>query len=263
MRRWRRSSIWWGAGGGDEERLAARIGILVQSHDATIALIDGVDVPVRELHRRGPNGKHLLIDVAACGPQLMFGGGRRPCPGQATSALRRTGLRSIHVLSGTNRSCDRAISSSCRYRVMHCGRRWMSSSRTCFAASSSVRSRITNDWSNHRRGRVLAPEREGRPVSRTWQANPGEVWELIHTRSGQAKWLAEISHAHPMWVHPSDAERLGVDVDGLVRITTRIGHFVDPRLAHRGHPPRRGRRVAPPTPTASACGGPTPGSTRT
>jgi len=47
MRRWRRSSIWWGAGGGDEERLAARIGILVQSHDATIALIDGVDVPVR------------------------------------------------------------------------------------------------------------------------------------------------------------------------------------------------------------------------
>ena len=49
---------------------------------------------------------------------------------------------------------------------------------------------------------------------------------LIHTRSGQAKWLAEISHAHPMWIHPSDAERLGIAVDGLVRITTRIGHFV-------------------------------------
>jgi anaerobic selenocysteine-containing dehydrogenase len=49
---------------------------------------------------------------------------------------------------------------------------------------------------------------------------------LIHTRSGQAKWLAEISHAHPMWIHPSDADQLGIDVDGLVRITTRIGWFV-------------------------------------
>jgi anaerobic selenocysteine-containing dehydrogenase len=49
---------------------------------------------------------------------------------------------------------------------------------------------------------------------------------LIHTRSGQAKWLTEISHAHPMWIHPSDAEALGIEVDGLVRVTTRIGHFV-------------------------------------
>ena len=49
---------------------------------------------------------------------------------------------------------------------------------------------------------------------------------LIHTRSGQAKWLNEISHGHPMWIHPSDAEQLGIDVNGLVRITTRIGWFV-------------------------------------
>ncbi len=49
---------------------------------------------------------------------------------------------------------------------------------------------------------------------------------LIHTRSGQAKWLNEISHSHPMWIHPSDAEKLGIGVGGLVRITTQIGYFV-------------------------------------
>ena len=49
---------------------------------------------------------------------------------------------------------------------------------------------------------------------------------LIHTRSANAKWLAEISHRHPLWIHPSDAEALGIDVGGLVRISTRIGHFV-------------------------------------
>ncbi len=49
---------------------------------------------------------------------------------------------------------------------------------------------------------------------------------LIHTRSGQAKWLNEISHSHPMWIHPSDAERLEIGMKGLVRITTQIGYFV-------------------------------------
>lgn len=49
---------------------------------------------------------------------------------------------------------------------------------------------------------------------------------LVHTRSGNAKWLNEISHRHPLWVHPRDAEVLGIEVDGLVRVTTRIGHFV-------------------------------------
>jgi len=49
---------------------------------------------------------------------------------------------------------------------------------------------------------------------------------LIHTRSANAKWLAEISHRHPLWLHPSDAEKLNIDEGGLVRITTRIGHFV-------------------------------------
>ena len=49
---------------------------------------------------------------------------------------------------------------------------------------------------------------------------------LIHTRSGNSKWLNEISHRHPLWIHPSDAEALGIEESGLVRISTRIGHFV-------------------------------------
>ena len=49
---------------------------------------------------------------------------------------------------------------------------------------------------------------------------------LIHTRSANSEWLNEISHRHPLWVHPSDAEELGIEENGLVRITTRIGHFV-------------------------------------
>jgi len=50
---------------------------------------------------------------------------------------------------------------------------------------------------------------------------------LIHTRSGNAKWLLEISHTNPTWMHTSDAARLGVATGGLVRIETEIGHFVD------------------------------------
>ena len=34
---------------------------------------------------------------------------------------------------------------------------------------------------------------------------------LIHTRSGNAKWLNEISHRHPLWLHPSGAEALGLN----------------------------------------------------
>lgn len=49
---------------------------------------------------------------------------------------------------------------------------------------------------------------------------------LIHTRSANSKWLSELSHRHPLWIHPEDAEKLGIDVNGLVRISTRIGHFV-------------------------------------
>ena len=50
---------------------------------------------------------------------------------------------------------------------------------------------------------------------------------LIHTRSGNSKWLMEISHSNPTWLHPSDGERLGVANGDLVRVETEIGHFVD------------------------------------
>ncbi len=48
----------------------------------------------------------------------------------------------------------------------------------------------------------------------------------IHTRSANAKWLDEIAHANPLWLHPRDAGKLGVETGDLVRVETRIGHFV-------------------------------------
>ncbi len=48
----------------------------------------------------------------------------------------------------------------------------------------------------------------------------------IHTRSANAKWLDEISHTNPLWIHPSHAARLGVQTGDLVRVETEIGHFV-------------------------------------
>ncbi|GIT45864.1 MAG: hypothetical protein Ct9H300mP12_04490 [Acidimicrobiales bacterium] len=59
---------------------------------------------------------------------------------------------------------------------------------------------------------------------------------LIHTRSSNSQWLNEISHRHPLWLHPSDAEQLGStrtgssyhDADGPLR---------HPVVANRGDPP--------------------------
>ena len=50
---------------------------------------------------------------------------------------------------------------------------------------------------------------------------------LIHTRSGNAKWLYEISHTNPLWIHPDDAARLGVQMGDLLKVSTEIGYFVD------------------------------------
>ena len=50
---------------------------------------------------------------------------------------------------------------------------------------------------------------------------------LIHTRSANAKWLYEISHNNPIWMHPQDADRLCIATGALVRVTTEIGYFVD------------------------------------
>jgi anaerobic selenocysteine-containing dehydrogenase len=49
----------------------------------------------------------------------------------------------------------------------------------------------------------------------------------IHTRSANSKWLDELSHTNPVWIHPNDAARLGVARTGdLLRVSTDIGHFV-------------------------------------
>lgn len=49
---------------------------------------------------------------------------------------------------------------------------------------------------------------------------------LIHTRTANSKWLYEISHKNPLWIHPRDAHRLGIETDDLVRVTTEIGYYV-------------------------------------
>jgi anaerobic selenocysteine-containing dehydrogenase len=49
---------------------------------------------------------------------------------------------------------------------------------------------------------------------------------MIHTRSGNAKYLNEISNSHPLWLNAADAEQLTLSTGDLVRLSTRIGHFV-------------------------------------
>ncbi|HZS43812.1 MAG TPA: molybdopterin-dependent oxidoreductase [Blastocatellia bacterium] len=49
---------------------------------------------------------------------------------------------------------------------------------------------------------------------------------LIHTRSGNAKWLYEISNRNPVWIHTSDARCLGVVTGDMVRVSTAIGYFI-------------------------------------
>ncbi|MBF6569832.1 MAG: molybdopterin-dependent oxidoreductase [Candidatus Binataceae bacterium] len=50
---------------------------------------------------------------------------------------------------------------------------------------------------------------------------------LVHTRSGNAKWLNEISHSNPLWLNTEDARRLGVETNDLLKVATEIGWFVD------------------------------------
>ncbi|MFZ0704816.1 MAG: molybdopterin-dependent oxidoreductase [Candidatus Korobacteraceae bacterium] len=50
---------------------------------------------------------------------------------------------------------------------------------------------------------------------------------LVHSRTGNSKWLYEISHKNPVWIHTSDAERLKVTSGSLVKLETSIGYFID------------------------------------
>ncbi len=50
---------------------------------------------------------------------------------------------------------------------------------------------------------------------------------LIHSRSGNSKWLNEIANRNPVWMHTSDAKNMGIRNDDLIRINTDIGYFID------------------------------------
>ena len=50
---------------------------------------------------------------------------------------------------------------------------------------------------------------------------------LIHSRSGNAKWLVEISNRNPIWMHPDDAANWGFKTGDLVKMNTDIGYFID------------------------------------
>ena len=49
----------------------------------------------------------------------------------------------------------------------------------------------------------------------------------IHTRSANSKWLSEISHRNPVWIHPSDAEEFGFRDGSLIKVETAIGYFIN------------------------------------
>ncbi|MBI1759561.1 MAG: molybdopterin-dependent oxidoreductase [Actinobacteria bacterium] len=48
----------------------------------------------------------------------------------------------------------------------------------------------------------------------------------IHTRGANAKWLNELAHTNPLWIHPTDAAPMTLRSGDLVRVTTEIGYFV-------------------------------------
>jgi Anaerobic dehydrogenases, typically selenocysteine-containing len=60
---------------------------------------------------------------------------------------------------------------------------------------------------------------------------------LIHTRSGNAKWLAEISHRNPLWISTEDAKRWNIKTGDLVRVNTDIGYFVNRAWVTEGMKP--------------------------
>jgi anaerobic selenocysteine-containing dehydrogenase len=57
---------------------------------------------------------------------------------------------------------------------------------------------------------------------------------MIHSRSGNAKYLTELAHAHPLLVCPEDAERIGLETGALARVETEIGWFVIKALVTDG-----------------------------
>lgn len=60
---------------------------------------------------------------------------------------------------------------------------------------------------------------------------------LIHSRSGNAKWLMEISNRNPIWMHPQDAAKWGFKTGDIVKLNTDIGYFIDKVWVTQGMKP--------------------------
>jgi anaerobic selenocysteine-containing dehydrogenase len=89
------------------------------------------------------------------------------------------------------------------------------------ATPSYVRTHVHHSLIDHERGEyVLLP---------TYR-----LPTMIHSRSGNAKYLNELSHTHPLLVCPEDAERIGLATGGLARVETEIGWFVIKALVTEG-----------------------------
>ena len=120
-------------------------------------------------------------------------------------------------------------------------------------ARLSTRRRASSSCTPRRSPTGAGPSRPRRPTSRSHVHHSlidhehGEyvllptyrLPTMIHSRSGNAKYLNELSHTHPLLVCPEDAERIGLqhrrprargDRDRLVR---------HQGARDRGHPPRR------------------------
>jgi anaerobic selenocysteine-containing dehydrogenase len=83
-----------------------------------------------------------------------------------------------------------------------------------YAIPNYIRSHVHRDAIDHNKGEMLLLPTFRLPT-------------LVHTRTGNAKWLYEISHRNPLWLHPNDAARLRVGTDDLLKVHTEIGYFVD------------------------------------
>lgn len=87
------------------------------------------------------------------------------------------------------------------------------------------------EFAGHHKSGEVTPQSPNHPIAKS----PNDfvllptfrLPTLIHTRSGSAKWLNEISQRNPVWIHTSDAVKLGIATGDLVRVVTDIGHFVD------------------------------------
>ena len=181
-----------------------------------------VDAPLRRLRDHIRTGSAAPAGGPSRGTQ-----GRPSDPGRARLTPPRRS-RSARI------SCPRAHQNPTARDAARSGSRWTGQYAGAFPpppggwSSTHQRSRTGGGPSMH------CPATSRATCTRTgWR--PGQLVLLstfrlptqIHTRSANAKWLDELAHTNPVWIHPSDAGRLGIARTGdLVRVETDIGHFV-------------------------------------